>query len=121
MPLGEDKQYDESWVEQDKMRRRREIRQRLKLDGINRRYNPFFHLKKKLYSDPAVDRYMDLRKQGRMPGTPFSPKLFFMINGCFFIPIIVIAKLIEWERTPYLKKCESGEIPYADMPAKTML
>lgn len=112
MPLGSDKQYDESWIEQDKVRRRAEIRRRLKLEAIERKYSPFKLDQGILYSDPAIDRYAELRKYGRMPGAPFSPKIFFTLLAVTFVPIIALGRVIHWERKDYLKQMANGDIPY---------
>lgn len=111
MPLGRDQQYDETWAEQDKVRRRKELKLRLKAESIRGRFNPFLHMKEIPFIDPAVERYCDLRKKGRMPNAPFSPKLFFTISSGVFIPIILLAYAMEWERRPYLEACAKGEYP----------
>lgn len=113
MVLGADKQYDLPWSEQDKVRRRLELKHRLKLEGVKKRYDPFLQIKEEIISDPAVDRYMDLRKKGRMPGAPFSPKIFFSLVGVTLVPIFVIAHLIEWERKDYLIACANGDLSVA--------
>lgn len=120
MPLGNDRQYDLSWAEQDKIRRRLELKQRLKEEGIRKRYDPFLQMKKEIFTDPAVDRYMDFRKTGRMPNTPFKPKLFFTMLGILVVPIWGLKMLIDWERAPYLAGCASGDIPYEDRPLKVV-
>lgn len=120
MAIGTDKQYDLSWEEQDKIRRRLELKDRLKQDGIRRRYNPFFHMKGVLYSDPAVDRYMDLRKKGRMPNAPLRPSIFFSMAATVFIPIFGISYLIKWERSDYLRDCASGDYPLEKRMGKSI-
>lgn len=112
MPLGRDQQYDETWVEQDKIRRRLELKRSLKMESVQARYNPFFHIKDKPCLDPAIERYMDIRKKGRMPNAPFSPKLFFTISSVCILPIAVLAYAMEvFERRPFLEACAKGEYP----------
>lgn len=121
MPLGSDQQYDESWIEQDKMRRREEIRRRLKMENVERRYSPFRQLQGILYQDPAIDRYAELRKYGRMPGAPFSPKIFWTLIASTFIPIFVVSELMRWERKDYLKAMANGDIPYEQRKFKLVV
>lgn len=121
MPLGTDKQYDLSWEEQDKIRRRLELKDRLKLDGIKRKYDPFLTMKNHVYTDPALLRYNDLRKKGRMPGAPFKPQIFFGMIGFIFIPMFVLYQLAEWDRKPYLERCASGDMPYSERRGKSVL
>lgn len=121
MPLGTDKQYDENWIEQDKIRRRIELKLRLKEEGVRKRYDPFLQIKKVIFTDPATDRYADLRKKGRMPGTPMKPSLYFGMLGVLFIPIILLHRAVEWERQPYLKKRAEGDIPYSQISGKATL
>lgn len=120
MPLGTDKQYDLPWDEQDKIRRRLEIKDRLKQEGVRRRYDPFLQMKEKIYSDPAIDRYADLRKKGRVPGAPFKPQIFFGLIGVTVLPIIVFAKIITWERKEWLEKCAVGDIPLSERIGKAL-
>lgn len=119
MPIG-DKQYDISWAEQDKIRRRLEIKHRLKAEGVRRRYDPFLQMKCELYQDPALDRYMDLRKRGRLPNTPLKPAIFFYMVGMLTVPVFILNWAIQSERTPYLERCASGDYPYEDRDGKTM-
>lgn len=114
MVLGSDTQYDLSWEEQDKIRRRLEIKARLKQENVMKRYNPFHHMKGEPFVDPAVERYMDYRKKGRMPNVPLAPRLFFSYFAMIVVPIGVITYLTELERQPYLAKCESGDLPYIE-------
>lgn len=111
MPLGQDQQYDVSWAEQDKIRRRIELKNRVKLEGIKKRYDPFLQMKGIIISDPAIERYTDLRKKGRMPGAPFGPKLFFTLVGLTILPIFIIKEIAEWERRDFLLQCASGDYP----------
>lgn len=121
MPLGEDKQYDESWVEQDKIRRRQQLRERLKLENLEKRYSPFQHLEGILMTDPSVDRYAELRRYGRVPGAPWKPSLFFSLAAAVFLPIIAVYKVIEWERRDYLAGCANGDIPYEQRDAHNIV
>lgn len=111
MALGFEQQPNLSWQEQDKVRRRNEIRDRLKQECIRKRWDPFRHMNKIPETDPAIDRYMDLRKKGRMPGAPFKPSLFYGYMFLLFAPIYGLTKLVEWERSIYIGKCERDEIP----------
>lgn len=121
MPLGNDQQYDESWTEQDKVRRRAELRRRLKMENIDKRYSPFRAMQGIKFQDPAVDRYSELRKYGRMPGAPLKPKIFFTLLGLTVVPIYALMKLIDWERRDFLKGMASGEIPYEQRQLKLMV
>lgn len=115
MPLGGvDTRYDLPWVEQDKIRRRLEIKQRLKQEGIRARYDPFLQMEYKIFNDPAIDRYMDIRKRGRLPNTPMKPTKFYGYAATLFVPIYVLTKLIDWTRKEYLQGCQDGSIPYKD-------
>lgn len=118
MPLGKDTQYDLSWEEQDKIRRRLDLKDRLKQEGVRKRYDPFLQIKKIIFDDPAVDRYMDLRKKGRMPHAPFHPKVFFGGLAWLTVPLFIGWRIVEWERAPYIAACESGDIPYSKRPGK---
>lgn len=118
MPLGTDKQYDLPWVEQDKIRRRLEIKDRLKQEAVRKKFDPFLQMKNKIYSDPAMDRYADLRKKGRMPGAPFKPQIFFGMIGLTIVPIILLGYSIEWERREFLEKCAAGDIPLSERLGK---
>lgn len=120
MPLGNDQQYDVSWAEQDKIRRRLELKHRVKLEGIIKKYDPFLQMKGIIFNDPAVDRYMDLRKKGRMPGAPFGAKLYFTLVGMTIIPIFLLRELFTWERRDYLEKCASGDYPLEKREGKSM-
>ena len=119
MPLGTDKQYDISWEEQDKIRRRLEIKDRLKQDGIRLRFDPFIQLKKQVYSDPAVERYMDMRKVGRLPNTPLKPSIFFSILASLTLPVVAIYYVMKWERADYLRLCSTGDYPVEKIPFKS--
>lgn len=120
MPLGADQQYDVSWAEQDKIRRRLELKNRVKMEGIRKRYDPFLQMKKIIFNDPAVDRYMDLRKKGRMPGAPFGARLYFTLVGTTFLPIIAFHYIFKWERHDFLEKCASGDYPIEQRELKSM-
>lgn len=121
MTLGTDKQFDLSWAEQDKIRRRLEIKNRLKAEGIDVRYSPLRHLKGEHFVDPATERYMDLRKKGRMPGAPFKPSMFFGIWGMIFIPFGIIWYCMEAERQPWLAKIASGELPVSEREGRRFI
>lgn len=121
MPLGDDKQYDETWEELDKVRRRQEIRRRLKAELIELRWNPFRQMKKETFIDPAHARYMDLRKKGRMPGAPFSLKVFFSLLSVTLIPIGISWFFIKTERKYWLREVEKGEIATSQRWGKTVL
>lgn len=109
MPLaGEDKQINLSWQEQDRIRRRLEIKDRLKQECIRQRWDPFRHMNKQVEQDDAILRYMDLRKKGRLPGAPMRPTYFFGGLAMLFVPIFVLAKLADIERKPYLEKKKAG-------------
>ena len=41
--------------------------------GASENDDPFLQVKGVKFSDPAMDRYGDLRKRGRQPGALFSP------------------------------------------------
>lgn len=114
--LGRDHQYDESFEEQDKIRRRLELKQRLKVEGIRKRYDPFLQMKGILFSDPSIDRYSELRKRGRTPGSPMKASLFFGMMGFVTVPVYLLSLLYTWKRDPYLEKVASGEISYAEKP-----
>lgn len=119
MPLGgTDQRYDLPHEEQDKIRRRIELRNRLKEEGIRRRYSPFLGLKNEAFQDPAVNRYMDFRKRGRLPNTPFKPSLFYGMVAFTVIPITLLVFAVEWERKDWKEGCESGAIPYEKRPFK---
>lgn len=111
MPVGTDQQYDLSWYEQDKVRRRLDLKYRIKQEGIRKRFDPFLQIKHEVYTDPAVDRYMDLRKKGRMPGAPFGPKLFFTLVATTTLPLFAIYYIMDWERRDFLRDCASGDYP----------
>lgn len=91
-----------------------EIKDRLKQECIRKRWDPFKHINRIPESDPAIDRYMDLRKKGRMPGAPYKPSLFYGYLAAIFLPMYVLRVIVHWERDPYIKKCEQGEIPSRD-------
>lgn len=61
--------------------------------------------------DPAIDRYMDLRKKGRMPNAPFNPKFFFTCCCFVLLPIGLSTWLTIIERKPYLEAMSKGEYP----------
>lgn len=119
MPLGGvDTRYDLPYEEQDKIRRRLEIKRRLKDENVRQRFNPFKMMKSEVLVDPAVERYMDIRKRGRLPNTPFRPTMFYGMAAFLFLPIIVATYVSNWERKPYLEGCEKGTIPYRDRKCK---
>jgi hypothetical protein len=121
MPLGGiDTRYDLPGDEIDKIKRRLELKRRLKEENVRQRFNPFKMLKSEPMTDPAVDRYMDLRKRGRMPNVPFKPTTFYGLVAVVCLPIIGLAYLADWERKPYLEGCEKGTIPYKDRKAKAI-
>lgn len=120
MPLGEDKQYNLSWEERDKINRRLELKHRLKLEGIRKKWDPFLQIKKVPFSDPAVDRYMDMRKTGRMPNAPFKPSLFFSLIGLVFIPFGLVSTVVYYNRRDFLQLCSTGDIPYKDRMGKSI-
>lgn len=112
MPLGRDQQYDESWYEQDKIRRRLALKYRLKEECIRKKFDPFLQMKGEIFTDPAVDRYMELRRRGRTPGSPMKPTIFFSLVALTFVPIFALAYGISWERRDFTKACETGDLPY---------
>lgn len=119
MPIGGvDTRYDLPWEEQDKIRRRLELKWRLKEEGVRERYSPFKQMRGEVMTDPAVDRFMDLRKRGRLPNTPFRPSSFYGIMATVLIPIVVMAYIGKWERADYLEGCKNGTIPYKDRKNK---
>lgn len=121
MPLGGvDTRYDLSWEEQDKIRRRLEIKNRLKEEGIRKRYSPFLSMKGEIFSDPAIDRYMDLRKRGRMPNTPLKPVIFYGMVAFMVVPMTLIYYGMNWEIKDYHEGCASGEIPYEKRRSKAL-
>lgn len=111
MPLGLDKQYDVDWKEQDLIRRRQELKNRLKQEGIRKRFDPYLHIKKVLYSDPALEKYMDFRKKGRTPGGPFKPSLFFGFLAMWIVPISILHHFSWGSREPYLEASAKGDYP----------
>lgn len=114
MAFGFDQQYDLSWEEREKITRRQELKNRLKQEGVRKRFDPFMQMRNEVMTDPAIDRYMDLRKKGRMPYTPMKPSLFFSMLGTIFIPIIITAYAIDWEVKDYMEGCRTGDIPYSE-------
>lgn len=68
-------------------------------------------MKEKPVLDPAIDRYMDTRKTGRLPNAPFNPKLFFTMFSLTFVPIGIMWALVEWERRPYVEALNKGDYP----------
>ena len=121
MPLGGvDTRYNLSWEEQDKIKRRLDIKARLKEEGIRRRYSPYLFMKDELFEDPAIDRYMDLRKRGRLPDTPMKPVIFYGMVALFVVPITIMYYVSKWERKDYLEGCASGDIPYEKRREKTI-
>lgn len=110
MPLGLDKQYDLSWEEQDKIKRRLEIKKRLKREVWVKKWDPFLQIAGVKFDDPANTRYMDLRKKGRMPGSPLSPYLFYSFFFWSFAPFVGLAALTHYERKSWLEDCASGKI-----------
>lgn len=121
MPLGLDKQIDLPYLEQEKIYKRLELKNRLKAEGIRRRYDPFLQLKGVIFSDPAQERYSDMRKKGRLPGTPMRPGLFFQMLAVLFVPIIGGTMLMEWERRDYLKLSSTGDYPLEKVMGKSFL
>lgn len=115
MPLGVDQQYDLSWEEQDKIRRRLELKKKLKIEGVNRRYNPFRMIDKIVFSDPANDKFMDIRKKGRLPGAPYGPKKFFSMVALLVVPWYLLYKIIDYERRPWLERLKNGEVPITEI------
>lgn len=111
MPLFTDKQIDLNWKEQDKIRRRLEIKNRLKDEGIRRRFDPFGMVNRQHFVDPAHERYADLRKRGRMPGAPFRPGLFFGMVISVLGPMVLLSYLVKMERDPWRAAVERGDIP----------
>lgn len=120
MVLGGDTRYDQPWPDVEKIKRRLELRYRLKEEGMRKRYDPFLQIKNVRFTDPAIDRYADLRKRGRNPGAPLKPKIFYTMFGIIFLPVIIVTKLVIDERKPLLEAYESGDIPYKDRPNKTI-
>lgn len=120
MPLP-DNQYYESPEEQDKVRRRIEIKNRLKKESVNLKYNPFRMMQKQLYQDPAVDRYLDMRKNGLTPSGAINRRLYFTYMGVFFGTIYVTTRLIAWERATNEQKFATGKIPYQDRWCKPLV
>jgi len=113
MPLGTDRQYDISWEEQDKIRRRLAIKERLKQEYVRRKWDPFKQMKGEPVLDPAIERYMDLRKWGRLPGAPYKPSMYFSLLAGFWIPVALVMYAVNWERKDYLEKCSTGDYPYS--------
>ena len=121
MPLGRDQQYDESWSEQEKIQRRMALKYRLKEECVRKKFDPFLQLKGELLVDPAIDRYMDLRKRGRTPGAPMKPQIFFTLVALVFVPIIGLTWAVNWERRDWEKSCEIGDLPYAKRRGKALV
>lgn len=121
MPLGGvDTRYNLSWQEQDKIRRRQELKNHLKQEGITKRYSPYLMMKHDLIQDPAVERYMDLRKRGRLPNTPLKPSIFYGMLMMLAVPIGAMTYIVEQRRKPYLEGCANGDIPYSERINKSM-
>jgi len=119
--MSTDNRFDLPWSELDKIKRRLDIRYRLKDEGIRKRYDPFLQMKGVKFTDPAIDRYADLRKTGRQPGAPFNPKLFYTLIAMLVIPYYTFYKIADWERKPYLEGCASGDISYKERPNKGLI
>lgn len=115
MPLGGvDTRYNLPWEEQDKIRRRLELKNHLKQENVTKRYSPYLSMKGEHFQDPAIERYMDLRKRGRLPNTPLRPSIFYTLFFILTVPIAAAGYIGTKEREKYLRGCETGEIPYAD-------
>lgn len=121
MPLGgSDTRYNLSWEEQDKIRRRLELKKHLKEEGVRKRYSPYLQMKGELLQDPALDRYMDLRKKGRLPNTPMKPSAFYGMLALLIVPVVAAWKISEWETYWYKEGCKTGEVPYKDRLFKSI-
>ena len=120
MPLGGvDTRYNVSWEEQDKIRRRLAIKDQLKQEAVRKKFSPYLALKGEIAQDPAVSRFMDLRKRGRLPNTPLHPKKFYAMIFAYLIPIVLLKEAVDYYRTPYLRAMEVGDIPYEERQGKS--
>lgn len=112
MPYNLDQQYDLSSKEKDKVLRRAELQRLMKQQGIRNRWDPYRSMRHEPVSDPALDRYSDLRKKGRCPNTPMPATRFFAYISMIVVPISLLTILVNYERKDWIAGCESGEIGY---------
>ncbi|KAI1294700.1 hypothetical protein HDE_05946 [Halotydeus destructor] len=110
-------QIDVSPDELDRMRRRREIRQRLQAEFNRKYYNPLKAVYNTDLMDPAVQRLMAARTARYEHWKP-SWKSFAVYFSCTFLPIIVYAKYLFYARGEKEKLYRAGLIPAKDRSAK---
>ncbi|RWS04515.1 hypothetical protein B4U79_04276 [Dinothrombium tinctorium] len=113
-----DNQYDLSPYELDKIRRRREIRERLRHEFNKKYFNPYNSAYRVVPTDPMVQRFMAARVSFYDYWKP-SWRSFFQWFGLQVAPVIVFTVLVTYERKNREKKYKSGEISYEerDKPA----
>lgn len=109
-----DQRFGRTREEIDLINRRRELRYRLKEEGMRKRYDPFIQLKVEPFSDPAFERYMDIRKRGRLPGTPLRPASFFgFVSFVFLLPYLISLE-VDRHRLPRIAALKNGDIPFEE-------
>lgn len=116
MPYNQDKQWNLSVEEQDKVRRRAELQRRVKEEGIRKRWDPYRTMRREPFVDPAIERFVDLRKKGRCPNSPMPAKTFYKMLAFVFVPITLVSLAVHYERKDWLEGCKSGDIPYEKRP-----
>jgi len=106
-----DQQFHESPQEMDKIRRRKEIRQRLKAEYNRLNYNPYKLAAHVEILDPSIQRFMAMKATTYQYWQP-TWRSFGLFASTTIIPIFLFGYYVNWQRNRFDQKCRSGEIPY---------
>lgn len=113
-----DKQYDLTFDEQDKIRRRLEIKNKLKAEYVRKYHDPFMSIQQQIAKDPAVERFLAMRKIGRLPNSPIPFRRFLHIMIVAFLPIPLYGFYYKYQVDEFNRKINSGELSYEDREFK---
>ena len=105
------KMFDESPEELDKMRRRYELRQKLKTEFNRFYYNPYNSAYGVAYVDPQFERYYAARFYRLEYWKPtFGTFIHFVAT--LIIPFLILNRFFQNEEDRYWNKTQSGELTY---------
>ncbi|XP_053202746.1 uncharacterized protein LOC128387565 [Panonychus citri] len=105
------KMFDEAPEELEKMKRRNEIRQKLKLDFNRFQYNPYSSAYGIAYVDPQFERF-NSAKYFRLDYWKPTLATFIVFAGTIFFPYFLLVRFDMDQEEYYWEKTQSGELNY---------
>ena len=113
-----DNQHDLTWEEQDRIKRRLDIKNKLKQEYVRKYHDPFLQIQRQIAKDPAVERFLAMRKTGRLPNSPLPFRYFARFLIVVFLPIPLYGLYYKRQVTELNRKVNSGKLPYEDREFK---